>query len=159
MLAGAVAGLIGAWAMNVFAGEWDRRVRHRPCRGRFFCGSRQEREATVEVASRVGRRVLRRNLSRTERELGAATVHYATGAALGAGYALATQLLPAMAAGRGAVFGAAFWAMGDEVLLPSLGILRSPANYSRSTQLDSLGEHVAYGVTMDCSHRLLLRFL
>ncbi len=156
-MSGALAGLLGAWAMSMFAGEWERRVQKRPCRDQLFCGSPQEREATENIASRFGARLMRRSLSRREREIGAAVVHYATGAALGAGYALSAGLAPAVTVGSGAAFGATFWAIGDGLLLPMAGWLRWPAAYDSTAQMAALGEHVVYGVITDCAHRLMCR--
>ncbi len=159
MLSGALAGLLGAWAMSIFAGEWERRVQKRPCREQLFCGSPQEREATENIASRFGARFMRGALSRREQEIGAAVVHYATGAALGAAYALGAELAPAVTAGSGVAYGAAFWAFGDELLLPAAGLLRRPAAYAAAAHLAALGEHVVYGIVTDRSHKFLRTIL
>jgi hypothetical protein len=128
-------------------------------RGQLFCGSAQEHDATANLASRIAGAILRRRLSRREQEVGAAVVHYATGAALGSAYAVATKFVPAVTTARGAAFGAAFWVMGDEVLLPAFGMLRPPRRYPAAAHLEALGEHVAYGIVTDGSERLLRRFL
>ncbi len=146
--------------MSRFAAETHYLARRARCgRGQLFCGSAQEHEATANLASRIAGAILRRKLSRREQAIGAAAVHYATGAALGAGYAVGGKLVPAITAARGAAFGAAFWLVGDEVLLPAFGMLRPPDCYPAAAHLEALGEHVAYGIVTDNSERWLRRFL
>ncbi len=141
--------------MAQFARIWNSASGKSP-RG-SFCGSPQEREATLNLAARAGKKILGRHLSRRERELGAAIVHYANGAALGAIYAAAVELAPAVAWGRGAAFGAFFWYFGDELGLPALGLLRPARDYRASARLNALGEHVVYGLTTDLVRRTLRR--
>ncbi len=141
--------------MAQFAAIWNSAAA-KPQHG-SFSGSPQEREATLNLSAQLTKKVLGRRLSRRDREIGAAALHYVNGAALGALYSVLTELVPAVTWGRGATFGAVFWYFGDEIGLPAFGLLRPPREYSRSARLNALGEHVVYGVTTDLVRRMLRR--
>lgn len=92
-----------------------------------------------------------RNLSPKELKTGAALVHYATGAMAGALYGGMVYRSTAIAQSRilsalaGFCFGVGVWYVGDELLLPALGVLKRE-DYSAGMRTEALVAHVAYGV-------------
>jgi uncharacterized membrane protein YagU involved in acid resistance len=48
----------------------------------------------------------------------------------------------------GALFGVGMWLVGNELLLPALGIIKSE-DYDAGKHANALGEHLAYGLTVD----------
>lgn len=113
----------------------------------------------MALARRIGSRVVKRRLTRRGAEIGAAVVHYANGAVLGAVYAVVAEFAPEVTLGMGAAAGAAFALLGDEVALPAIGLVRSPRHYPLTAHADMLGEHLVYGITTDLGRRLLQRLL
>ncbi len=131
--------------MGQFASTWDRLSGLRKAK-RGFAGSPQERDASLHLATRIGAFVLHRRLSRQEREAGAAIVHYGNAAVLGAIYAVAAEFAPAVTWGRGIGFGSFFWYFGLNLAVPALGL---GGDYPLGARLESLGEHIVYGVVTD----------
>jgi uncharacterized membrane protein YagU involved in acid resistance len=73
-----------------------------------------------------------------------------------AGYAAAGDIYPPLPAGSGASFGIVFWLLGDELAMPLLGLNAMPRDYSVLMHLNSLGEHVVFGMTAELVRRALL---
>ena len=85
-------------------------------------------------------------------------MHYGVGGLAAAGYALVSRPCPALRAGSGAGFGLVFWLLGDELAMPRLGLNAPRSHYSLAAQLNSLGEHLAYGITAEQVRRALQRW-
>lgn len=82
-------------------------------------------------------------------------VHYAYGTAWGAVFALAARALGRRApVATGLAFGAALWAVSDELLVPLLRFSRPPTRYPASTHAKGLASHLVYGVATDAGWRL-----
>lgn len=60
-------------------------------------------------------------------------LHYAFGAATGAAYGAAAEVLPSLTAGAGFPFGGAVWLAADEVVTPALGLSKKPTEYFHRT--------------------------
>lgn len=135
ILGGAAAGLAGALAMHVLAKVWERASAGRPEHGMFGL----DREANVNSIRLVSPGIA---ADRAER-LGY-VFHYGYGAAAGAGYAWAAERFPWIRAGFGTAFGAALWAVGDEVPIAALGI-SDPFEKSAASHLGALGAHLVFG--------------
>ena len=157
LLAGFAGGLAGAWAMRSFSAAW--RTLGGPSSAPAGTPySSQEWDSAAGAAEIAGERLLGRRLSPREKLSGAAAVHYAVGGLAGASYALAAESNPALRAGSGAAFGSAFWLLGDEFIMPRLGLTAPPKKYSPLMHLNSIGEHLVYGITAEQVRRAVLRF-
>jgi hypothetical protein len=55
----------------------------------------------------------------------------------------------------GLCFGASVWYLGDELLLPALGVLKREA-YTAAMRTEALVAHLTYGVAMGLSYRQLM---
>lgn len=110
--------------------------------------SQQEWDST-ESAALVVSRAFHRELLPAERIRGALAMHFAVGAAAGAVYGITAELLPESTAGSGAAFGIGLWALAQELAMPLFGWSRPLKQYSLPAQLNSLGEHVAYGLATE----------
>lgn len=169
--AGFLAGLAAGAAMSVFSAAWFRVLpgsRGRPLQypppedpapstaaSSPLAASQQEWDSTESAAVSVAHRVLARRLAPRQRVWGAVAAHFAVSAAAGAVYGAAAELLPAVAAGSGLIFGAGLWLTAQEVLMPALGWSRPLPQYSLAMQANSLGEHLAYGIATDGLRRAL----
>ena len=127
--AGAVAGLVGTWAMSEVQRLWTRMVDGDPpesAGGRHDARDWQERsehQNSNELAAQaVAGYLLGRRLTQEELRVAAPLVHYLFGAALGAIYGAYAERR--QADGSGAAFGTTVWLAADEIAMPLLGLVR-----------------------------------
>lgn len=136
---GAGAGLIAAFAMNRYQGA---------TLPLFGMDKGNDDPSTVKAADTLSKTVEGRPVTQKHRELAGSAVHYAVGAALGAGYALAVARAPATSAGFGTAYGAATMLVLDDVLVPTMGWGPWPAPASPSTAY-SLTSHLVFGIVLE----------
>jgi uncharacterized membrane protein YagU involved in acid resistance len=86
-------------------------------------------------------------------------VHYAYGTGIGAVYGCLAQKYETTTSGLGIAYGAAAWALGDEVAVPALGLGKKPAETPVSQHFQLLVAHLVYGVTLEGVRRLALKAL
>ena len=67
----------------------------------------------------------------------------------------AAARLPAARGGRGLVFGTAFFALVDELLVPALRLTPGPRAFSWRVHARGAASHLAYGVAAESAARLL----
>jgi putative membrane protein len=167
---GLTGGLVAGWAMTRAHTAWskvERRVLPPP-RSEMQTqegspraeqadqgggGSGGEEAATIRMAKLL----LSEPIPAEHRAAAGTVVHYLTSCAFGATYGLAAGLVPQVTLGRGLGYGAAVWLMGDELVVPVLGLARGPRAYPLRTHLRALFAHLVYGATLDAARRLLGR--
>ena len=152
-LVGMAAGLAGGWAMSGFSALWEHADGGTPVPGQLMHASRQEWDSTTNAAQAVARRLHTTPLSAGQRVRGAVAVHYAIAAAMGAAYGVWREAFPRTRLGAGSAFGAALWLSAQEIGMPLMHLSGSPRQYSLREQAQSLGEHVAYGITVEMAAR------
>ena len=170
MLAGAVAGLAGALAMNQFqrvaalAGggrEADDATIGAPRTGRGpqpaqALGNASD-DATARIAGAAAQAVGYSLTTPRARQVGGEFVHLAFGAITGAVYGAAVELDPRTRSAVGVPFGVAVWALADEGVVPALGLKRSPRETSAALQGYSLLSHFFYCATTELVRGFLRR--
>jgi len=167
LAAGAAGGLAAAWAMNQFQAPWSRLAegeershgaqslqqgtpRHGIGRELELRGSDDEDDnAAVRAANAVSELVFEHRMTKGEKEAGGAVAHYAMGVASGAIYGALAELLPEATVGTGMPFGAAVWLIADELVVPALGLSKSPTEYPLETHVYSVASHIVYGLTTE----------
>src|SRR5687768_18583927 len=114
LVAGALGGLIGTWAMNDAQRAWTRAVGDQPpesAAGKHDARDWQERhehQNSNELAAHaLARYLIGRSLTREELPVAAAAMHYGFGAAVGAVYGAYTERRRSH--GSGAVLGITLW--------------------------------------------------
>ena len=148
---GLVGGLIGAGVMS--AGHTLlARITHDQ-RDEDRKDEDQEEDATIKVADRLSRAVRRRPLASHETPAAANLVHYGFGAAMGAVYGAAAAVAPATTVGVGLGFGASVWLGAHAIVVPALGLARSPVREAPGKEGRELMLHLAYGVTVELVRR------
>ena len=176
LAAGAAGGILGTVAMaaaqllwNRFALIPDELRRRRDRRAGLGVGRHahpaprshgQGRSAGEQLVDRASRFLVGHRPSMTTREWGSALIHYGIGAAAGVAYAPLADRYPAVVrAGRGTAYGLAVWLVGEELLVPYL--LRAgkrPAESPPEEHAYAAFAHLAYGLTLDSTRQLLVRF-
>jgi putative membrane protein len=84
-------------------------------------------------------------------------VHYGFGAAMGLVYGVAAAVSPRVTVARGAGFGAAVWLGAHVIVVPALGLARSPRQQPLGREVVELVLHLVYGVTLGLCHRVAVR--
>ena len=162
MLAGAVAGVAGALAMNQFqrvaalaqgGREADDATIGWPRTGRGpqpaqAIGNASE-DATAKVAQILMTRVGHPLTDPVQRATAGEFVHLAFGALNGALYGAAVELDRRARIAAGVPFGLAVWALADEGAVPALGLSRSPRHASLGLLTYGLASHVVYGAATE----------
>ena len=151
LLVGAAAGLAAAWTMDQFQAA----VAALEDEG----GSGGGEPSTVKAARGLSLGVLGLPLPEEDKEAAGQAVHYATGAVLGAAYGALAVVEPRVASGGGSAYGAAAWAVGDEGLVPLLGLSGPPTEAPASSHAYALASHLVFGAALEGSRRLLLSLL
>jgi uncharacterized membrane protein YagU involved in acid resistance len=79
-----------------------------------------EEDSTVKAASTVSEAVFQHELTPDQKKVAGPLVHYAFGTSVAAAYGAAVEMLPALRAGWGTVFGTALWLGAHVVAVPLL---------------------------------------
>jgi uncharacterized membrane protein YagU involved in acid resistance len=153
LIAGAIGGLLASWIMPRFQSRLAHALGHTdPHEG-------QDEDATVKTAQRISSALLGRELSAEQKRTAGPLVHYAYGTGVGALYGGLAQEHGTATSGFGTAYGAAAWALGDEVAVPSLGLGRKPTETPISQHFQLLAAHLVYGITLEAVRRLVLTVL
>ena len=169
-LAGAIAGVAGALAMNQFqrvaarAGhgrEADDATIGLPRTGRGPQPAQAIGNASDDATARVANAALsvvgyELTNPRAKQRAGE-FVHLAFGALNGAVYGLAAELEPRVTAAAGVPFGASVWAVADEGAVPALGLSRGPREASPGLLAYGLLSHCVFGITTELVRKSLRR--
>lgn len=155
ILAGVAGGLAGGWTMSQFSRAWNKTLPSSRTNaiGASCLYSQQEWDSISKSAESIAARLLSRKLSSRETRIGSAIVHYAVGGAAGALYGTAAHWIPRMTKFRGLGFGIALWIVGDEIVMPALGLTEKPGTYSLRMQANAFGEHLVYAFTVNLIYR------
>lgn len=170
ILAGAIAGVAGALAMNQFQRLAARARGGReaadatvgiPRTGRGpqpaqAIGNASD-DATVRVANAALTTVGYPLTDPDAKAMAGEFVHLAFGALNGALYGAAVEMDPRLRAAAGVPFGLAVWALHDEGTVPALGLSRSPREASAGLHAYSAVSHAIYGATTEIVRSLLRR--
>lgn len=167
MVAGAVAGLVASWAMNVFmAGpgeelreelqtDEERRQEQQRQREQEQSGEPKE-DATMKAADAlVAAATGGQHLSLEERQKGGPVVHYGFGALTGALYGGLAEYLPFVTDGLGTAFGSAVFAGADLVAVPAFHLSPPLKEFPAKTLVTPYAAHLVYGVTTELLRRVL----
>jgi putative membrane protein len=145
---GIAAGLAAAAAMNLFRSVWSKSALSPPRRP----------SAPGEAVDALSEAISAKRATKDGRKTLAKAVHTA-GAFVGSLYGLISGIVPAVTAGRGILFGAATWILGDELTVPRLGLGPEPAATDTRQHVYSLASHLVFGLTLDFIRRPLNRLI
>jgi len=152
LVAGAIGGAVASFAMNQFQAGMSK-LFEKPASKEQRSGS--EEPATVQAAVAVSETVFDHHLAPAEKEWAGELVHYSYGTAVGALYGAAAEHWEDVRMGEGAVFGAALWALSDEVAVPAFRLSKGPLEYPLRAHAMALASHVVYSVTTELARRFL----
>jgi len=167
LAAGLAGGLVASWVMNQFQAAWSKAAEGfekphgaqsmQPSEGeepgQLPAQKEQEDDATVKVARAISEGIFGHELEEREKREAGAAVHYAFGTLTGGFYGAFAEYVPEVTVGAGLPFGAAFWLVGDETVVPLLGLSKGPEEYPLSTHAYALASHLVYGLTAEVTRR------
>jgi putative membrane protein len=161
VLVGMAGGLVASWTMDEFQALWSkaaqrlqRNGRQRQQQGQGESQAEAE-DATMKAADRLSRNLLGYPLSTEAKKKAGPVLHYAFGAAMGAVYGIASELFPEAATrGFGTGFGAALFALADELAVPAFGLSGKATDAPLSSHVYGLASHLVYGATTEGVRRL-----
>lgn len=108
----------------------------------------EEDEASTEAVGRiVHETVAGRRPDEQKKEKLSEAVHWSYGIAVSALYGGLRGKQPMPDLAGGAIFGTALWAIGDELMVPALGLSKGPTAYPLEQHAHRWGAHILYGVT------------
>jgi len=151
VLAGAVGGFIGSYAMNLFHSA-AKAVGEQPA------SSGNGEDATQKTASALSQMVFR-PLTKKEKQAAGPVVHYAFGALMGAVHGALRVAAPQAASIGGVPFSAAIWFGADEVAVPALGLAASPLETPAPQHASAFAAHAVYGIVLEVVHSGILRMI
>jgi hypothetical protein len=135
VVTGAIAGLCGGIGMKALVCLFDP--------DSFGLSARTDARFARAIWARIGCG----ELDEKSAERIGALVHYAFATATGVGYALTAARLPVIRAGRGTLFGAGLWFLGDECAISVSG-LEEPGRARLRSHVSALAAHLIYGVVL-----------
>lgn len=146
VLTGLVVGVVATQALDVLSEviyrKESRLLRFRENKTRGFAHAYER--AVDKMARAAGIR-----LSRKEMQRYGWLFHKAFGTLGGLGYATLRKRYPQLSKGFGLLFGTAFFAIGDELLMPLLGLTPGPQKFSWKVHARGAASHIAYGVAAE----------
>ena len=143
---GAVAGAAGTWVMTQVT-TWTH-DRENEAATKREDAARAGSTAYARAAGRASQ-AIDTNLSDEQRSQAGTAIHWATGIAADAAYAVVRKRWPRAAAARGLPFGAGFFMMVDDLLNPVLGLTPGPLAFPWQTHARGLGGHLAFGLATE----------
>lgn len=142
---GLVAGIVAAAAMHAFQSAATSQLPN----------LEPAERATTKAADTVSESLIGEPVPEAYKNKAALAVHYATGAVIGAAYGLIAGLVPLATAGRGLLFGAAVWGLGDELLSPALGFARRATDTAPEKHAYRIAAHAVFALALDAVRRKL----
>ncbi len=153
---GAVAGIVGGIVASFVMSEFQSLVtKLSEAEEKEKSKKKKEEPATVKAAREISEGVFDHKLTKSEKEPAGEAMHYAMGATSGLIYGVAAEIAPMTTVGAGLPFGAAVWLLADDVVVPALGLSKSPTEYPLSTHAYALSSHLVYGLTTDIVRRVV----
>jgi putative membrane protein len=156
LLAGAVGGLVGTWAMSKSQRLWTNAVDdHVPQSAGDEHDARdwQERsegQNSNELAAQaLAKTLLGRHLTCDELRIAAPVVHYTFGACVGALYGACADRLRNHRTAAGIALGTTLWLTADEIAMPLLGLSEPTSRRPFEMHLQSFAAHLVYGLTAE----------
>lgn len=157
---GAVAGLIGGLVASFVMLEFQTLLAKINESGSDGNEKEESSEpATTKAAEMIAERVLHHRLTKNEKKLAEPLMHYAMGATSGMIYGATAEIEPLSTLGAGIPFGTAVWLIGDEGVVPALGLAKPWTAYPLSTHAYALSSHLVYGLTTDLVRRTVRNLL
>ena len=156
IVAGAVGGLVAAFVMTEYQALTAKFTESdKPKKSQ----KKEDESANVKAAEMISENVFDHNLKKWEKEPAGEVMHYLMGGVSGAIYGATAELTGATTFAAGLPFGSAVWAIADDVVVPALGLSKSPTEYPLSTHAYALSSHWVYGLVTEIVRKAVRKAL
>jgi hypothetical protein len=168
VVAGALGGFVGAWAMEQFQVRFSRATgdaadaaQRRSGHAAAWSGRSQDqvsdevRPATVRTADAAALATRGRPLKPFEQDAAGPLMHYGFGTAVGAVYGALAETRPELTRLAGVPFGLGVWASADEVGVPAAGLSSAPWERPLRAHTYSMLSHAVYGLTTEAVRKMV----
>ena len=163
-----------SWAMNLFQRSWSEKTTgiskphgaqacngihnlKKPSAQNLATTLRKRISMTERLADVLSTSLTGHRLTPSQRGHSGRAIHYAFGISTGLLYGGVAELIPEIKAGAGSIFGALYWLVVDEGLVPALRLSKPPRQIPIWVHSYALSSHLVYGVTTELIRRLLRR--
>lgn len=160
-VAGAIGGAAGAYTMELFQTWWNDAEKRLAPKQRAHAAkdtpskTQEEEPATLKAAARVSRKVLHEDIPAEAKPAAGKTVHYTTGATIGAVYGAVAEILPPARMFNGLAMGGVVWWTADNMFVPAQGLAEKPEETPPSRHAYALASHLVYGFTTEFVRRIV----
>jgi hypothetical protein len=173
VLIGLIAGWIGTLAMDLFQ-RWfsalitggeetqaDEAAGKQPLDSIAVAGEhhREDESSTAALGRMAYADTTGEEPNKATKSILSYLVHWLYGTLQGSLYSLVGKRLNLPDWVSGPLFGTGLWLLGDELVVPMLGLQKGPTAYSWRTHLNRLAMHLVYGAVTAFSAKLLRRFV
>jgi uncharacterized membrane protein YagU involved in acid resistance len=142
MLIGVAAGVAATWVMDQATTVL---YEHEPEEAKKRENAARGQRTAYEIAAEESARLAGFELDEEQRKMAGAAMHWAIGAAAGAGYGVLRSTSPYVRAGSGLAYGTLFWLAMDEGALTLLGLTPPPKEFPWQTHARGLAGHLVLG--------------
>lgn len=147
LLAGALGGLAGSFAMSQFHSLISPKAEKH--------SDPNQEDSTALAASAISRIIFRHELTTDQKKLAAPVVHYGFGTGIGAVYGALAEISDSASTGWGTAFGAAAWLGAHVIVVPALGLSKPITQSTLASEAAEFGAHMLYGTVAEGFRRLL----
>ena len=119
----------------------------------------EEEDSTEKVADAIACAITGQHLSKQAKKQAGPLVHYGFGCVMGSAYGAIAEYSSQARLGFGTLFGAVLFVGADEIVVPALGLGKSPAEDTISNQVSHLAAHLVYGAAVEIGRRGLRSLL
>jgi hypothetical protein len=157
---GLAAGALGSAVQTLFF-DVSRRIHVEPAPAKGAFSPPEEAQRDESASETIARRFVmgmmaRGPLDEEAKKRGAAVVHYATGAAFGAAWALTRESFPSLRGPLGVIgFSVATWMVGDNLLLPALHVSGPMSAYPLETHAYAWAAHLVFAAATAATYETL----
>ncbi len=107
------------------------------------------------MAEKIAEAVAGVELNKGRKEKYGNVVHWGYGIMWGGLFGALRDRAPLVGTAEGVGFGTGLWLIGDEVMMPLMGLSPSPTKFPWQNHARAAVNHVAYGATLGITHSLL----
>lgn len=145
-LAGAVGGVVAAFAMSQFHAVFQQAESPAP---------QDKEDSTVKTPAAISQTLFHHRLTPKEKKIAGPATHYGFGAGVAAIYGTVAEFTPLVRAGWGMPFGAAVWLGAHVIAVPALGLSEPVTESTGRKEAVEFGAHLVYGAVSEGLRRFL----
>ncbi len=152
IVAGVIGGLVASFVMTKYQSLTSVFTEDNDSGG-------QGEPANVKAAKAVSEKVFDHSLKKSEKDEAGEAMHYLMGGISGGIYGASVEMTGLAKMGAGLPFGSAVWAIADDIVVPALGLSKSPSEYPLSTHAYALSSHWIYGLVTEIVRKAVRKML